>query len=238
MSGYLQRMVASARTPGRSVHPIVGSYFSGAGFGAPIENLQAGEEFLRTPSPGTVEKPSPEVPAPPAARGRIPTEESADETESTTLPEERTPEFRVAPHRGVPQTPAAAADRPVLAGTPSYRPTVPSGIRPPVQDPVPAGNAAAPVPYRPLIEEVQPPASPQMEFMRSAASAAPRGESQVGWPVRGTQPAARQYDEIEIHIGRIEVTAVSQPAARPASQPARKSLNLDEYLKRREGGRR
>jgi len=57
-------------------------------------------------------------------------------------------------------------------------------------------------------------------------------------PDRNSQAAARQHDEIEIHIGRIEVTAVQQTASRPAAQPARKALNLDEYLKRREGSRR
>jgi hypothetical protein len=45
--------------------------------------------------------------------------------------------------------------------------------------------------------------------------------------------AAHQPDEIEIHIGRIEVTAPpASPAARPAPHPARKSLDLGEYLKR------
>ena len=42
-------------------------------------------------------------------------------------------------------------------------------------------------------------------------------------------------DEIQIHIGRIEVTAVPQTAPRPAAMPASKSINLDEYLKRGRG---
>jgi hypothetical protein len=41
-------------------------------------------------------------------------------------------------------------------------------------------------------------------------------------------------DEIQIHIGRIEVTAVTQAAPRPAPPPARKSISLDEYLQRGE----
>ena len=48
-------------------------------------------------------------------------------------------------------------------------------------------------------------------------------------------PPAREPDEIHIHIGRIEVAAVSQPATRPAPVPTRKSLNLDEYLRRASG---
>jgi hypothetical protein len=45
----------------------------------------------------------------------------------------------------------------------------------------------------------------------------------------------REPDEIQIHIGRIEVTAVPQTAPRPAVLPASKSINLDEYLKRERG---
>jgi hypothetical protein len=44
-------------------------------------------------------------------------------------------------------------------------------------------------------------------------------------------------DEIHITIGRIEVTAVPEPAARPAAKPARKQLSLDEYLKRADARR-
>jgi hypothetical protein len=62
---------------------------------------------------------------------------------------------------------------------------------------------------------------------------APRVDS-----VRRQPPAqpARETDSIEIHIGRIEVLAAQpQPAPRAPAQPARKSLDLGEYLRR--GGR-
>lgn len=46
--------------------------------------------------------------------------------------------------------------------------------------------------------------------------------------------AEREPGEIEIHIGRIEVTAVTGPAASPPPlKPARKAPSLDEYLQRR-----
>ena len=48
-------------------------------------------------------------------------------------------------------------------------------------------------------------------------------------------PPQREPDEIQIHIGRIEVTAMTPAPARPAPRPARKSPSLDEYLKRGEG---
>jgi hypothetical protein len=44
-----------------------------------------------------------------------------------------------------------------------------------------------------------------------------------------------QADDIQIHIGRIEVVAVPQAAPRPAAAPTRKGLSLDEYLNRRDG---
>lgn len=50
---------------------------------------------------------------------------------------------------------------------------------------------------------------------------------------------AEEPDEIQIHIGRIEVTAVPPPVAvRPAARPERRSVNLDDYLKQRRGGNR
>src|ERR1035441_7180902 len=50
--------------------------------------------------------------------------------------------------------------------------------------------------------------------------------------VRREPPVRTQSDEVQIHIGRIEVTAV-HPAAPPAARkPTRKSLNLSEYLSR------
>jgi hypothetical protein len=41
-------------------------------------------------------------------------------------------------------------------------------------------------------------------------------------------------DEIEIHIGRIEVTAVPQSVIRPAVKSPGDEISLDKYLKRRE----
>jgi hypothetical protein len=54
----------------------------------------------------------------------------------------------------------------------------------------------------------------------------------VSLPVAVAPPHSQ--DEIQINIGRIEVTAIPHPTPRP-SAPARKSINLDEYLKRRNG---
>ena len=61
----------------------------------------------------------------------------------------------------------------------------------------------------------------------------------------GTGPARRAQDaprmasephEVQIHIGRIEVTAVPPaPPRAPAAAPRRNAMSLDDYLKRRNG---
>lgn len=45
--------------------------------------------------------------------------------------------------------------------------------------------------------------------------------------------AAQRSSEIQIHIGRIEVTAMPPTVPRPVPTPARKSETLDEYLRQR-----
>lgn len=45
----------------------------------------------------------------------------------------------------------------------------------------------------------------------------------------------QQSEEIQIHIGRIEVTAMPPAAPRPMPAPARKTQTLDEYLRRGSG---
>jgi len=45
--------------------------------------------------------------------------------------------------------------------------------------------------------------------------------------------------DVHIHIGRIELTALAAPAARREAPPAeRKPMSLEDYLGRRNGGRR
>jgi hypothetical protein len=65
-------------------------------------------------------------------------------------------------------------------------------------------------------------------------AAAANGTGRRG--ARRADPAQREPDEIQIHIGRIEVIAAAPAPARPAQpQPRRGSFSLDEYLRRRDG---
>jgi hypothetical protein len=62
----------------------------------------------------------------------------------------------------------------------------------------------------------------------------PAGRADTPHLPRKSMAASRGADEIQINIGRIEVTAMPQAAPRP-TPPVRKSINLDEYLKPRHG---
>jgi hypothetical protein len=89
--------------------------------------------------------------------------------------------------------------------------------------------------YRPLIEQA-PQATPRKtsaEISRRSVPMVGREEGRGSWYER-TGPQ-HEPDEIEIHIGRIEVTAVPPPAARAASRPQSKPVSLAEYLKSRHG---
>ena len=48
------------------------------------------------------------------------------------------------------------------------------------------------------------------------------------------EPEKRTPEEIQIHIDRIEVTALPQIPPQPSARPTNKGVSLDEYLKRRD----
>lgn len=88
-------------------------------------------------------------------------------------------------------------------------------------------------PYQPLIAAMQqtsPSLQPREPMPISATIRSSRVEG-----ARHSQPTQREPDEIHIHIGRIEVAATTPQAPRPAAAAARRSLNLDDYLKHSNG---
>ena len=55
-------------------------------------------------------------------------------------------------------------------------------------------------------------------------------------PSAGPAERQREPDEVHVHIGRIEITAVQPPApAKRASRKGQAPLSLDDYLARRKG---
>ena len=78
----------------------------------------------------------------------------------------------------------------------------------------------------------QPRKEPELRTIAAQVNARRQQQAPVSQPSR---PAPAQPEEIQIHIGRIEVLAVPQAAPRPAAAPVRKGLSLDDYLSRRNG---
>jgi hypothetical protein len=85
--------------------------------------------------------------------------------------------------------------------------------------------------YSPLLPEVASP-DPLHALDSPSPFAAPQAHRDAPAKAPNTVPGRREPDEIQITIGRIEVTAVPQSPARPAPKPGRKQLSLDEYLLR------
>jgi hypothetical protein len=101
--------------------------------------------------------------------------------------------------------------------------------------PAAANQPTSPGPYQPLMaagQQTAPKLQPRDAMPTPAAIRTGGSEA-----ARRAQPAQPEADEIHIHIGRIEVAAISQPSPRPAAAAARRSLNLDEYLRRGNGQR-
>jgi hypothetical protein len=129
---------------------------------------------------------------------------------------------------------AAAQATPLVITTP--QPAPPSH---PIADnaPTPAASrrsatAAAALPGMPE----QPSASPSLPeaLLPPALFSAPRHASPA--PAKGPAERQREPDEVHVHIGRIEITAVQQPApAKRASRKGQAPLSLDDYLARRKG---
>jgi hypothetical protein len=87
---------------------------------------------------------------------------------------------------------------------------------------------------RPLIPPAKPVAIAGQALVRQPAGGGKVRAANREAARQSGQPG-REPDEISIHIGRIEVAAAPQPVVRPAPAPARRSVNLDEYLRRGNG---
>jgi hypothetical protein len=87
-------------------------------------------------------------------------------------------------------------------------------------------------PYRPLVAGMRAASETTLSSSFQAFISQDKSRSKQNLSSRFELPT-REPDEVQIHIGRIEVTAVPQPqSARPAAKSAHKAVNLDEYLKR------
>jgi hypothetical protein len=247
MKGYLQRLAASVARPRPGVHPFVGSIFPGA--------LQ---EVAAEPLPQNYESASTDD------GKRVPTRTIASEPppdltrRPDSAPEDRVEEraviARPTEHETFqPLLPRKAAEAEILVMLPETALGDVASEQLPAKQSLAIGShkdrldtsfadAAGVEPF--LVEDLttsswrgeiaQPPTrrlreSPPVVF----ADAGKRAKAELSPPPRSSERGA---DDIQIHIGRVEVIAVPPATPRPAVAPARKAMSLDEYLRRRERG--
>jgi hypothetical protein len=225
MSNFLQRVAATVIQPKAKLQPMLGSIFAPATFYSPAEPF-APEISLQTVAPR-----HPEPMSSPRFEGPSHASKVGDQLFPATPQEDFSPAH-------LKRSPTA--DQPLLPTfSNTTEPRGPTHAHPSVEDSTfesskpTANQQSAPTPYQPLIAASQQP-PPRLQPLDSLSNPAAARNS-ASEAARRFQPAQREADEIHIHIGRIEVAAIAQPASRPAAAAARRSLNLDEYLRRGSG---
>jgi hypothetical protein len=246
MTGYLQRLAASVSQPRPSLHPLVGSIFSGGRQEVASPNLLQNDALASTDD-----------------QNRVPTTRTV--SDSTDGPMRRR-DLGADDRAGAPDTDNRRAEQrrsereifhPLL---PSKAPDVDVSAMPPEAVPGDGAGAQSALHHdrrdtsivgaarmaRVAVEDGPPAdrrnaiAAPPVSELHERAGMLAAVAGDAGKPARVefSAPSRRsaQSDDIQIHIGRIEVTAVAQPAPRPAAAPARKAMSLDEYLGRRRRG--
>ncbi len=237
MSGLLRRLAAQAGGQrGVTLHAPARLPFQPA-----PERLESVESLLPTALPGaaapslmarpvtSVVAPEPAVPPaqPRAARPEIPVEMPPA---PATRAEEQPPALEPMP------------PEPLLAEQPlNLFIQVPNNPDIPVQEtaaPPTGSHPTAPRHEAPARADATPPSPTVPRLPPLLAPMAPATAPQPRVAPAQAEPAPRQPDEVHIHIGRIEVTAIQETA--PARREARKGpppLSLDDYLARRNGER-
>lgn len=233
MSNFLQRVAAAAIQPPARLHPILGSHFASTAVGSSKDFFSAGAEIaLQTLAPHPNE---------PIATSTFGASDQTRRADPSSAP----------PDQGLSSAHAPRifnADPPLL---PAFDPRHQAGtttqahsfsamaegaeaidVNPSTHQaeitvvPQPAPKKS---PYQTLLAPTQQPA-PRLHPHEPVAASAMRASRAEA--ARRSQPAQHEPDEVHIHIGRIEVAAVPQQAARPAAASARRSINLSDYLAR------
>jgi hypothetical protein len=225
MTGYLERLVSSAIDQSSGVHPALGPIFAAPGDRAG-DGSSLAEEDGSSASALPKATPSMEGAKPSSTAARV------DKTGSDVAP---VAYLDHEPGEEIAVPPLARPARHAARG--SAQDPAP-GRRTPLAD---EGETSRTSPeYAPLLPEVsaaspsfQSESAPARSLRPMTAAHADSGDRSLR-----ASPAKSGPDEIQITIGRIEVTAVPETRARPAAKPTRKPLSLDEYLKRADAGRR
>jgi hypothetical protein len=227
MSNFLQRVAATVIQPRARLHPMVGSIFAPSTLSLPAEFSSTQTEISSQTFASHQE---------PMTASRFDTSSQAFVSQPFAS-EDRL--FSATPHEDsslARSNQSPAADQPLLPAFddlrwPSHRHQFAEDAAFEFSKSATANQLAPPGPYQPLIAATQQPA-PKLQPRESLPTSTAARTSEAA---RRAQPAQREADEIHIHIGRIEVAAIAQPSPRPVAVAARRSLNLDEYLRRGNG---
>jgi len=226
VNGYLQRLVTRELNSASSIHPIVGSFFLAPRLERTPESLRQEEHQpdmrqernipYRAQTEEAVESGSGARPSPLESKG-------ADFRRSALLPE-----------------PISRKSRPPLAGR-TLNGVIERLMEPP-----------ATTEQRESVKQPVPPTIPELRRFDAVSedpitqsiagainSAEPRNPSwDRSYPFATeskSETPDRKPEEIQIHIGRIEVMAVQPaPAILPAPKPRHAAPSLEEYLRRRD----
>jgi hypothetical protein len=246
MTGYLQRLAASVSQPRPSLHPLVGSIFSGGRqeVASPdlLQNdaLASSDDQNRVPTTRMV---SDSTDGPMRRRDR-----AADDRAGASHTDNRRAEQRRSEREIFhPLLPRKAFKMNVSAMAPEAAPGDVAGgqsalhhDRPDTSIVGAARMAHVEVEDGSTADRRNAIATQRGSELHERAGTLAAVAGDAGKPARvefsATSRRSAQSDDIQIHIGRIEVTAVAQPAPRPAAAPARKAMSLDEYLGRRRRG--
>ncbi|WP_058187116.1 hypothetical protein [Terracidiphilus gabretensis] len=230
MRSYLHRMAANALSRERSIHPVLGSLWasqrSADSFEASGETLVPGARPQRAQDAEQSQTPIQPRSLVQSARMEsmdVEREQRSAEHSSEFMPQTRAEvAMPIHPSSETAQVHAMSALPRVASQSEGD-----SGLRA-------VGSEFQQRNFKPLVPESSERAQASQNVAVPAV-AAPRIDS---FRRQALAQSSRGPDSIEIHIGRIEVLAAQpQPAQRPPVQPARKSLDLGEYL-RRGGGTR
>jgi len=242
MRGYLQRLAVGVMQPVRSIHPLVGSVFSPPEYATARTAPTQGETLFSSSGPGSdfafgrekagdlssIGQHQPHVTSStqelnsfsdpqPVYRPFMPevNDQAAGRQPQPTTQQTKNP-FSVREEEA-PSSPANDAGAERTREADAFRDERPQEVI--------VRHAYTPIISGGLSANQQTPgqnANPFATAARERPQVAPRHAATV----------SREPDEIQIHIGRIEVTAVQQTYAQTATKPVRKGMNLDEYLRR------
>jgi hypothetical protein len=258
MNGYIQRLATSTRQTTSSIHPMVGSFYSARGRDQALNSGLVAEQLTTehedqnvfsqsrttelkpfelpivepTRDTPAIEQESPQLLMPPAADVRPSIKEN--ETIGGAPIDQPQPGSLISPNPPQPKEPPSPVKRTLSSAIEQLMESRPTPV---------ASSQITPAIHRErTAEEINRPAlktksdvhaatfTPEVRPVRFAPDLGRKRKAEDIQP----RTSQREPDEIQIHIGRIEVTAVpAPPVVSPPVKPRHPGPSLEEYLQRR-----